>query len=203
MDVISHHSVEELQRLRRGAQGGLRDRIQMVVLAIQGTTAQDIAVALSSSRRTVQAWVYRYNAQGLDGLADRRGGNHRHLTPTQEKKLCAYIDREAKDPHGGIRRGEDLRQWIEQQFGILYTLTGVYELLHRLGYSCLMPRPRHAQTDPKAQEAFKKKPARKWSRSPERTRVSGSKSGSRTKRGSANRARSVASGHRPGHGRPR
>ena len=156
MDVISHHSVSELQQLRRRAQGGLRDRIQMVVLAMQGETAPRIATALSSSRRTVQAWVYRYNAQGLDGLVDHRGGNHRHLTREQEKEVCDHIERTAADPEGGIRRGEDLRQWIQEQFGVLYTLTGVYELLRRLDCSCLMPRPRHAQTDPKAQAAFKK-----------------------------------------------
>ena len=203
MYVISHHSVHELQRLRRGAQGGLRDRIQMVVLAMQGQAAPDIATALSSSRRTVQGWVYRYNAQGLDGLVDHRGGNHRHLTRAQEKKICEHIDRAAADPEGGIRRGQDLRQWIQEQFGVLYTLTGVYELLHRLGYSCLMPRPRHAQSNPKAQGAFKKKPAPKWIRSPEPTRASGSKSGSRTKRDSASKARSAASGRRPDHDRPR
>ena len=154
---------------------------------MQGQTAPDIATALSSSRRTVQEWVYRYNALGLDGLVDHRGGNHRHLTREQEKKVCAHIDRVATDPQGGIRRGEDLRQWIQQQFGVLYTLTGVYELLHRLGYSCLMPRPRHAQSDPAAQAEFKKKPAAKWLKSPEPTRANVSKSGSRTKRGSASR----------------
>ena len=161
MHVIGHHSVQELQRLRRKAQCGLRDRIQMVVLAMAGRTAPEVAAALSSSRRTVQQWVYRYNAQSLDGLLYRRGGNHRHLTVEQEKQVCARIDRSAADPHEGIRRGEDLRQWIHQQFGVLYALSGVYELLHRLGYSCLMPRPRHAQSDPVAQAAFKKKPATK------------------------------------------
>ena len=189
MQVIGHHSVQQLQRLRRKAQGGLRDRIQMVVLAMEGRTAPEVAVALSSSRRTVQQWVYRYNAQSLGGLLDRRGGNHRHLTVEQEKQVCEHIDRVAADPHEGVRRGEDLRQWIRQRFGVLYALSGVYELLHRLGYSCLMPRPRHAQSDPAAQTEFKKKSATKWRRSPKPTGASASKSGSRMKRGSANRER--------------
>ena len=189
MQVIGHHSVQQLQRLRRKAQGGLRDRIQMVVLAMEGRTAPEVAVALSSSRRTVQQWVYRYNAQSLGGLLDRRGGNHRHLTVEQEKQVCEHIDRVAADPHEGVRRGEDLRQWIRQRFGVLYALSGVYELLHRLGYSCLMPRPRHARSDPAAQAEFKKKSATKWRRSPKSTGASVSKSGSRMKRGSANRER--------------
>ena len=35
-----------------------------------------------------------------------------------------------------LRRGQDLRQWIRQQFGVLY----IYNLLHRLGYRYLKPR---------------------------------------------------------------
>jgi transposase len=189
MHVIGHHTPDQLQALRRKAPGVLRDHIQMVILAMQGRTAPEIAGAVGSSRRTVQYWVYRYNAKGMDGLKDARGGNHRLLTVAQEKQVCEHIDRQAADPHGGIRRGHDLRQWIHQQFGVLYTLTGVYELLHRLGYSCLMPRPRHARTDPAAQAAFKKKPAARWLKSPTRIRTSASKSGSRTKRGSDSRER--------------
>ena len=49
------------------------------------------------------------------------------------------------------------RQKIEQLFGKVYSLAGVYKLLHRLGYNDLMPRPRHPDTDPAALEAFKKR----------------------------------------------
>jgi transposase len=189
MQVNSHHSVADLQRLRRKAQGGLRDRIQMVILAMEGRTAPAIAEAVGSSRRTIQDWVYRYNDQGLDGLKDHRGGNHRLLTAEQQDRVREHIDRSAADPHAGIRRGEDLRQWIHGELGVLYTLTGVYELLHRLGYSCLMPRPRHAQSDPAAQAEFKKKPAARWLKSPKPIRANASKSGSRTKRGSVSKGR--------------
>ena len=45
---------------------------------------------------------------------------------------------------------------LEREFGISYTLDGAYDLLHRLGYSCLKPRPRHERADPAAVEAFKR-----------------------------------------------
>ena len=44
-----------------------------------------------------------------------------------------------------------------ERFGKLYTLDGVYKLLHRLGYNDLMPRTTHPDTDPAELEAFKKK----------------------------------------------
>ena len=197
MNVVSHHRIEQLKMARRRARGNERDRIQMVVLAMQGETAPAIATALGVSRRTAQEWVYRYNEQGMDGLRDQRGGNHRHLTTDHENSLRDYIDREADDPEGGVRRAEDVRQWIDQQFGVLYALSGVYELLHRLGYSSLMPRPRHAQTDPKTQAAFKKKPLKKWAKSQRSTRANASKSGCKTKRASVSKAQSAANGRRP------
>jgi len=43
-----------------------------------------------------------------------------------------------------------------QRIRRFYRLSGVYALLHRLGYRCLMPRPRHPKADSQAQEAFKK-----------------------------------------------
>lgn len=157
MQVTSHHSVEELRTLaRRERSAPQRTRLRIISLAMQGHTAPQIARALDASRRSVQEWVRRYNQRGLEGLVDRRGGNRRHLTPEQEQEIIAYVDRLAADPREGVRRGQDLRRWIEKQFQVLYSLNGIYELLHRLGYSCLMPRPRHAKADPAAQEAFKK-----------------------------------------------
>ncbi|MFC1781069.1 transposase [Planctomycetota bacterium] len=37
---------------------------------------------------------------------------------------------------------------LEREFGVVYSLWGVYDLLHRLGYSCLCPRPQHEKADP-------------------------------------------------------
>ena len=191
MHVKKHRSVAELKRLaKRERRAGMVRRLQVLILAQQGQTAPRIVAATGVSRRTIQEWVQRYNRDGLAGLKDRRrGGHHRRLTDTQEQQIQQYLDRTAADPRDGVRRGADLRRWIEQRFGVLYSLTGVYDLLHRLGYSCLMPRPRHARADPAAQAAFKKTPWRRSKRSPKHTPANASKSGSRTKPASGNRAR--------------
>jgi transposase len=190
MHVAEHNSCEELQRwIRQQKDARLLLRVQIVRLAKQGQTAPQISQLLSLSRRQVQHWVRQYNAQGLDGLADRRrGGNQRRLSDAQEQQIQDYLDQQAQDPHAGVRRAEDLRAWIQQQFGKLYSLPGLYNLLHRLDYSCLMPRPRHHKGDPAAQEAFKKKPWSRSSRSPKIIRARRSRSGSRTKLDSASKA---------------
>ena len=158
MYVANHQSSGQLKLIaKQQSQAKLLLRLQAVVLAQAGHTAPEIARILSVTYRTVQYWIQRYNRHGLDGLRDlRRGGNQRKLTDQQEQQIKRYLDYQADDPTGGVRRGQDLRQWIHQQFGVLYSLPGIYDLLHRLGYRCLMPRPRHRKADPQQQKAFKK-----------------------------------------------
>ena len=60
-------------------------------------------------------------------------------------------------PEDGVctLRGLDIRRILEQEFGVLMSLQAVYDLLHRLGYSSLMPRPQHEDANPEVQEFFK------------------------------------------------
>lgn len=167
MRVAEHHMLEQLQDLAR-QQGDARLRVQLqaVVLAKQKRSAPDIATSLGHARRTVQQWVYDYNAGGIEGLADKRGGNHRHLTEEQEDQLRQRLDAGAIKEDGVCSlRAADVRSIIHAQFGKLYKPSGVYDLLHRLGYSYLCPRPRHPNSDAEAQEAFKKTSSGKSSRS--------------------------------------
>ena len=47
-------------------------------------------------------------------------------------------------------RGADARRILAGEFGVQMTLSGVYDLMHRLNLSCLKPRPRHRKNDPQA-----------------------------------------------------
>jgi transposase len=53
--------------------------------------------------------------------------------------------------------GPVLRERISERFGKLYSLPGLYALLHRIGYNDLMPRTTHPGSSPAAREEFKKK----------------------------------------------
>jgi transposase len=87
-------------------------------------------------------------------------------------------------------RSEDIRCILQQEFGVLRKLSSVYHLLHSLGYSSLVPRPRHVQADAARQELFKKASCPSNSLpSAKRTLKNSSKSSSKTKRGLASKAR--------------
>ena len=192
MHVEDRHGLDELRREARAQRDArMRIRLQAVLLAKQGRTAEEIASALNASRRPVQEWVRRYNQSGMEGLRRRPGQGRREKLSVEERdRLCARIEAAPREEDEVCTlRGNDIQRILQKEFGKLYHLNGVYALLHRLGYSCLMPRPRHPKADPDAQEVFKKKSWRK-SKPPARLILrSGSRSGSRTKPASASRAR--------------
>ena len=192
MHVQDGHGLDELRRLARSqSDGRMRIRLQAMVLAKQGRTAEQIAAALGASRRAVQEWVRRYNQAGVEGLQRRPGQGRRQTLSAQERdRLVARIeDGPRAEDQVCTFRGRDVQRIVQQEFGKLYHLSGVYALLHRLGYSCLMPRPKHRKADPKAQQAFKKTSWQRSRRSAKYTPNNAWKSGSRMKPVSASKAR--------------
>jgi transposase len=192
MHVEAHHTADQLTELIRAEpRARVARRLGAVRLALLGHTAPDVAERVLLSERSVRAWVARYNAGGADALADRPGrGRHKPLTDDQEQQLRARLRAGPTEADGVCTlRGEDVRRILEDEFGVARCLQAVYDLLHRLGFEPLRPRPRHPETDPAAQDRFKKASPRGSPRSPAPTPASESRCGSRTRRGSARRGR--------------
>lgn len=160
MHVEAHQSLQELKHwARKQKTARVRIRAQAVVLARQGKTAPEIVAALGAARRAVQAWVKRYNDGGVEGLQEGdHSGKPPRLKAGQEEKLKARLDAGALADDGVCTlRASDIKRILEKEFQVLYSLQGVYKLLHRLGYSCLAPRPRHPRAaDEQTRVAFKK-----------------------------------------------
>lgn len=154
MHVESHDSIEQLQRLRRlKSHRAISTRLQAIILARGGQTAPQIAAAVGVTRRPVQYWVRRYNMQGVSGLFDRpRSGQPTKLPADQQPAFKQRILAGPVEADGGLctLRGRDAQRILHDEFGVRYSLGGAIDLLHRLGLSCLKPRPRHRKNDPQA-----------------------------------------------------
>jgi transposase len=157
MHVHDHMPLDELQHLAKTITGKrVWLRYQAVILALQGRSATEVAGALGCSVRAVQSWVARYNRGGPQALAERphtgrpprlagpellRFQERLEAGPTPEDGLCTFY-------------GRDLQRILEQEFGVLMSLQAVYDLLHRHGFSSLMPRPQHPDADEELQAIF-------------------------------------------------
>jgi putative transposase len=156
--VADHHSLDQLQVLADAIpQKRSWKRVQAVILAKQGWIASQIAISLGCSIRSVKNWVAQYNRGGVEALRERpRAGRPRRLAPEHYPRLKQRLDAPALPTDGVCSlRAADVRRILEREFGVLMGRQAVYDLLHRLGYSELMPRPQHEDSLPEVQEFFK------------------------------------------------
>ncbi len=160
MDVRERES-GDIDTLRRRAgkekDAEQRDRLLVVLHALSGRQTLWIVGALGRSRAFVQRWVYAYRDGGIDAIKDKpRGGGKPMLSPEQLAVLKARVGAGPTERDKVCTlRGEDVRRIIREEFGVDLSLNAVYAALHRMGYSCLAPRPRHEKQDLQAQEKFK------------------------------------------------
>ena len=163
MNVKPHHPLNELQKLYRTENNAkLARRIHGVYLARKGVTCPQIMEITGAARRTIQQWIHKYNAGGIEALKDSpRPGQPTKLPREKERAFCRRIEAGPTDKDGiSVFNGAVIRQILEREFGASYSLWGTYQLLYRLGYSCLCPRPQHEKADPRLQEEFKKTSSR-------------------------------------------
>ena len=179
------------ERVAKERDARLRDRYRIVLLALGGNTAMQTADKVGCSRRTVQQWVYRYRDEGLEGLRERpRPGQPKRLAATSEESFRKRLEMGPTTNDGVCTlRGRDIQRILDDEFGAKYSLQGVYDLLHRLGFSCLKPRPQHRKNDPAAMAAWLANAPLLSTTSGNRTSISKFRSGSKTRPGSDSKAR--------------
>jgi transposase len=159
MNVKPYHRPQQLQKLYRNETNArMARRIHGVYLASKGLTCPQIVEITGSARRTIQQWVAKYNTGGIEALKDSpRCGAPTKLSQKQQHAFCKRIEAgPTKQDRISVLNGPLIREILEQEFGVSYSLRGVYRLLHRLKFSCLCPRPQHEKAEPQAQEKFKK-----------------------------------------------
>ena len=136
----------------------VRQRLLAVRLVVMGNTVPQAAKAVGLKQRQSRNWIHRFNEEGLHGLKDRpRPGQPVKLPRQKEQAFRERIAEGAgkKDSTPNLRV-KDIQRILREEFGADYCLGGTYFLLHRLGFSSLVPRPRHPKADQQAQSRFKK-----------------------------------------------
>jgi len=165
---VKPHKPQQLQKLYRSETNArLARRIHGVYLASKGLTCPQIMEITGSARRTIQQWVAKYNTGGIKALKDSpRCGAPTKLSQKQQQAFCKRIEAgPTEQDRTSVLNGPVIREILEQEFGVSYSLRGVYCLLHRLRFSCLCPRPQHEKANPQSQEEFKKTSLKPWIKS--------------------------------------
>lgn len=158
--TVRPHAIDDRvllqERMTRECNARQRDRYRAVLLAMDGLEGDEIAERVGRSPRFVDEWASRYRKGGVDALLPKKQpGRPPKLTAEQERLLKLRLDAGPRESDGVCTlRGRDVCRIIEEDFGVVHTLGGIYDVLRRLGYSSLVPRPRHRKNDPQAMQQF-------------------------------------------------
>jgi len=135
----------------------LRQAQAVVFPLAYGLSLEETARAIGRS----VVWTCRLRNRFLagetvgDGQRQRPGGRRReNMSVAREREVLEPFLERARD--GGILVVPQIKVELETALGRSMALSSVYNLLHRHGWRKLAPDKRHPQSDPVAQEAWKK-----------------------------------------------
>jgi transposase len=188
-----------LRAIARKTKDGPQARRLLALAAIyDGATRTEAARIGGVTVQVVRDWVVKFNAHGPDGLIDRKPpGRPSRLTDAHRAALVARVDAgPIPAVHGVVRwRLIDLIQWLWEELRISISKQTLSRELRAMNYRKLSARPRHHAKNEVAVSAFKKTSPPVWrSLRKRRLAASGSRSGSRMRRGSGRRTRSRGAG---------
>ena len=158
-----------LRRLAKASRDAKQTRrLLSLALIYDGGRRRDAAEVGGVTLQVIRDWVLRFNAEGPEGLIDRKApGGKRKLNDDQRRALFEIVEAgPIPAVHGVVRwRLKDLVQWIYEAFGITLKRDVVSRELKAMGFRKITARPRHYAQNELAVEAFKKVSRTSWQRS--------------------------------------
>ena len=156
------------QAARESDDAGQVRRLLAMAWIYDGASRAEAAQLGGVTRQIVRDWVLRFNAEGPDGLIDRKAPGKSPLLGAAEREALAKAIEDGPVPavDGVVRwRLVDLVQWVWDRFGISISRQTLGRELGAMGYRKLSARPRHHAQAAGAIEAFKKVSPASWRRS--------------------------------------
>ena len=167
-------SAARLRGLAKKTKDGPQARRLLTLAAIyDGATRTEAAKIGGVGLQIIRDWVLRFNAQGPDGLLDRKPPGQPSKLNDGQRQAVAQMIESGPIPavHGVVRwRLIDLAQWIYEEFRITIAKQTLSRELRAMGYRKLSARPRHHAQAAGAIENFKKTSPRVWTQSRARRR---------------------------------
>ena len=143
-------------------------RLLALAAIYDGARRSEAAKIGGVTLQIIRDWVLRFNAEGPDGLIDRKAPGAAPKLSAEHRAALARIVDEGPIPavHGVVRwRIKDLVQWLYEEFDLSVSESTVRGALKKMGFVRLSARPRHHAQNEYALEAFKKTSPPRWRRS--------------------------------------
>jgi transposase len=152
LKVDWHEDADMLrQAYREEAVAEVRTRRHALWLVRSGHHVRAAAQLVGADEATVSQWLAWERHGGLPQVRRPRQGSGRGRACWLSAEQQATLQAQARA--GAFRTAAQARLWIEQQYGVRDTATGISPLLARLRMPPKRPRPHAEKASPEAQAA--------------------------------------------------
>src|SRR6266508_2237413 len=135
------------RRYKQTGERRVAERLHAVLLLDECRSAPDVSAILHLHPKTLKRWIRIFATGGVAALTNfHYVGNTTSLTAAQLQQLTTWLDER-------VRSTKEVIAWVEQQFGLDYTESGMLKLLKRLDYRYKKPPQVPSKADPDAQAA--------------------------------------------------
>ena len=142
--LVELRAAHKAERNRRAAY-----KINAVILLGTGWTLTEVSEALLLDDETLRSYVEKYRTDGLSTLLQTNyAGRRPRLDDKQQKTLCRELDTRIYLTTAAIVA------YVKKTFSVQYTISGMTDWLHRLGYTFKKPKLVPGNPDVDAQEEF-------------------------------------------------
>ena len=147
---LSAKEITKLERTHRSLRDKRQaDRVKAVIALAKGWSAVQIAEILLFDEKTSRHYFDRYQQGGMDALLDDNySGAEPKLDEHQMSELEDYLEEHI------LPDAQSVIGYITKQYAVRYSVSGVTDLLHRLGFSYKKPTHVPGKQDPEKQQAF-------------------------------------------------
>lgn len=164
LTIAPHLTHDEIARRYRACRCGVEkthwQALWLLTRPDEPPSPAEAAAQLGLSAGWVRALIKRWNADGPDGLADRRKANNGgkpKLSAEQQIDLWAALQQ--PPPDGGLWTGPKVAAHARDRWGVAVHKQTGWKWLRGLGFSPQVPRPRNPGAAPAAER-------REWKRRP-------------------------------------
>lgn len=136
--TVKGYQPEDIKKLLAGNESFIvAIRLYLVYQVALGHSSRKLAEIHDISFKQITTWVHRFEAEGLDGLRNRRGrGRKSLLSKNKIQRIKTLVLNERPSDHGYKANkwtGPVLAKWIEAQYGVKYQRAQIYNLLRSCG----------------------------------------------------------------------
>ena len=149
---LSEECVIELHKaFARAKKKSAKDayKINVIILLATGWTIETISAALLISDETIRQYKHAYRKGGIKKLLTTKYvGSNCKLTKHQENIFCMELDANI------YLTTNQIIEYIKKEFNVSYAVSGMNDLLHRLGYTYKKPKLVPGKSDTEKQDEF-------------------------------------------------